>query len=91
MVLHELVDPVGVLHLVRGEDVLHFCSKHSLERPDNVARLSDESSKWRYSQGWQALKKVRWLKCVDPQTLERIKGVPLQPVLGTVLYRFYIM
>ena len=84
--VHELVDPIGVLHVVPDADLQAFCARHGLGRPDNVARLSDEASKWRFSQNWQALKSVRWLKFVHKKSLTRVEGVPLQPVLGETGY-----
>ena len=82
----ELVDPVGRLHVVPSANLLAFCKLHSLDRPDNVERLPTDNNKNRYVQNWQALNKLRWLKFVDTKTMQRIEGVPLQPVLGGTGY-----
>ena len=86
MALHELVSPIGVLHRVADERLLTFCAQHGLERPDNIARLAQGDSKYHYSQEWQALHHVRWLRFVDKKTLKPINGVAMQPVLGSTGY-----
>ena len=81
---YELVDPIGNLHVVPVDALQQFCDAYRLDRPDNIARLGLAENKWRFSQQWQALSKLRWLQLVDKRTLhlQPVKNVPLQPVLG---------
>ena len=82
----ELVDPTGRLHLVPRDRLEYFCASVGLERPDNVARLDQKDSPYKFSQQWQALNKMRWLQCVDKKTRLPVPGVPFQPVLGEASY-----
>jgi hypothetical protein len=79
---YELVDPIGNLHVVPVDALQEFCDEYGLDRPDNIARLGLADNKWRFSQQWQALSKLRWLQLVEKKTLQPVKNVPLQPVLG---------
>ena len=40
VLVHELVDPIGVLHVVPDADLQAFCARHGLGRPDNVRAAS---------------------------------------------------
>ena len=74
----ELVDPTGRLHRVPRGRLVEWCASVGLERPDNVARLDQKDSPYKFSQQWQALNKMRWLQCVDKQTRLPVPGVPFR-------------
>ena len=84
--MHELVSPDGSLYRVAEGDITDFCEQHRLDRPDNVGRLREDSCVYRFSENWQSLNKMRWLKFVNKKSLLRVQDVALQPVLGETAY-----
>ena len=96
--MHELVSPDGSLYRVAEGDITDFCEQHRLDRPDNVGRLREDSCVYRFSENWQSLNKMRWLKFVNKKSLlllmiwseyqggnraDTAAGAP-QPAFGTV-------